>query len=114
VIKTLIDAGVPVFNAHHYNSTEFYYLHDKNLIIDGKVGGVASRLVLAGSNNFTEGGLIRNTESIIQIRDRAITNQFLANWTLIQSYSAPITQLSQLSAKAGPPLDPDNMEPTGR
>ena len=114
VIRRLIGAGIPVFNAHHYNSTEFYYIHDKNVIIDGMVGGKAVSQVYSGSNNFTEGGLVRNTESIILIRDRAITAQFLANWTLIQTYSQAITKLSQLSAKSVRPLDPDNMEPTGR
>lgn len=114
VMKHLIRGGVPVFNAHHYTDQEFYYLHDKNLIIDGAVNGVPTSEVLAGSNNFTDGGLIRNTESIIQIRDRAVTNEFLTNWALIQGYTKPITKLSQLSAKAVPTLDPDNMEPTGR
>jgi len=116
VMKNFVQAGVPVFNAQHNTSTEFYYLHDKNLIIDGAKGGSTKGQVYTGSNNFTEGGLIRNTESIIRIQDRAITDQFLANWSLIKSYSAPITAdgLSKLSAKSVRPLDPDNMEPTGR
>jgi hypothetical protein len=114
VMKHLIRGKVPVSNTLYNRGKKFYYIHDKNLIIDGVINGAPLSQVLTGSNNFTDGGLTRNTESIIRIRNKDITNQFLANWSLIRSYSKPVTKVSQLSATSTVPLDPDNMEPMER
>jgi phosphatidylserine/phosphatidylglycerophosphate/cardiolipin synthase-like enzyme len=114
VMKHLLRAKVPVWNALYNRGHKFYYIHDKNLIIDGMVGGLPLSQVQTGSNNFTDGGLIRNTESIIRIRNQDVTNRFIANWTLIRGYSKPVTKVSQLGAMSAAPVDPDNMEPAGR
>ena len=113
VLARLIRARIPVYDAYRKKGSTFYYLHDKNVIIDGTVNGAPVKQVLTGSNNFTDGGLTRNTESVIRIRDADTTAQFLDNWNLIKRYSKPLTRVSPLHAADARLTDRDDMEPLG-
>ena len=73
----LAGAGVPleIDRAHAI-------AHNKVIVIDGET-------VLTGSFNFTESAERRNAENLLVLQDRALAEQYAANWASHRVHSQP-------------------------
>jgi len=75
--KLLLDAGIPVrIDAAHAIA------HNKVMIIDGHT-------VITGSFNFTKAAEERNAENVLVVRERALAEQYGANWQQHKAHSQP-------------------------
>jgi phosphatidylserine/phosphatidylglycerophosphate/cardiolipin synthase-like enzyme len=73
----LANQGVPTkIDAEHANA------HNKIMIIDGEI-------VITGSFNFTKAAQEKNAENLLIIRDKALVQQYTANWQAHAQHSQP-------------------------
>jgi phosphatidylserine/phosphatidylglycerophosphate/cardiolipin synthase-like enzyme len=111
VRSTLANSKVDVRDSTHGSDGAGYaehYTHNKYLLIDGRYGGVSGRrVVMTGSQNYTDNGLYHNDESDLKLISSTTYLAYLANFN-DQLASVPSVTAKQraLGQKPTIPVDP--------
>ena len=94
VLKVLLKAGIPVYNAHKIGKI---HTHAKDLYISALVGGKQQNIVVSGSLNMTRGSLNANDEAGYKINSAAAFDQYNALWNIWAANSKRISGASAAS-----------------
>ncbi|MFG1710464.1 phosphatidylserine/phosphatidylglycerophosphate/cardiolipin synthase family protein [Nonomuraea sp. M3C6] len=67
-------------------------VHSKYLLVQGTYGGVRdTRWVFTGSHNYNETSLRRNDETLLRLDNRAVYDQYVANFERMRAIAPPAT-----------------------
>ena len=82
ILALLEGAGIPV--------RRYAPLHSKYLLMDGVWRSAQRKVVLTGSQNFTDPALTGNDETMLRIESEAIHGRFMADWNAMATH--PLAQ----------------------
>ncbi|MFE5569856.1 phosphatidylserine/phosphatidylglycerophosphate/cardiolipin synthase family protein [Amycolatopsis japonica] len=65
-----------------------WYMHNKDVLIDGEYEGSRKKVVFAGSNNLNSLSEYSNDENLLRITDDRIFAEYRANWEFIKNVTS--------------------------